>query len=473
MKQEYEIGGWVKCIAEAKKNKELSYNQFKLGEYYQIKSLEFDLVVTIEGYKLTTESNSAYDKECEWVGMEKPTEKKNFLLKPWEAGAIQKFPIGTKFICQHDKQTVHEVKEHTFHTSEDHLIKFNNCGGYVMFAREWAKKVENKEEKWEPKAGEYAIMMHDYGDAKRGMTVELLKPQGTTCWYVNFTGQTCTHAPYITYMRKALSHEIPQEKTETMYTPQIGDWVLLSATADGWGASKEDARNQTVQITRINDNHMWFKPKVGREVSTRITEIVRKVDGPGTPVNAMDEILAEAKRRFPAGTKFVPQDMHGEVYTVSSEERYYEGMTSNVILTKTNEGVGGQYLCYNGEWAKPVGTDSTTKDDMLAKAARVFPKGTKYVGLRDAQIYTSEGYVDCTMSNGKPASIWVGTDYVYRDGKWADVVTKSYSGIVMDMAELRPTSPVIYSRTTDGVERLPSEIIVKKKEKVGRRLMIS
>ena len=58
MKQEYKTGGWVKCIAEAKTCKSDSYNQFKIGEYQQIKSLEFDLVVTMEDYKLTTESNS-------------------------------------------------------------------------------------------------------------------------------------------------------------------------------------------------------------------------------------------------------------------------------------------------------------------------------------------------------------------------------------------------------------------------------
>jgi hypothetical protein len=68
------VGGWIRCIAEAKTNKSLYYNQFKVGEYYQVKSQNSQYVETTEGLKLNFVKSTDYDIECEWVGMTKPTE---------------------------------------------------------------------------------------------------------------------------------------------------------------------------------------------------------------------------------------------------------------------------------------------------------------------------------------------------------------------------------------------------------------
>ena len=69
----------------------------------------------------------------------------------------------------------------------------------------------------------------------------------------------------------------------------------------------------------------------------------------------------------------------------------------------------------------------TTPEELLEKAKREYPIGTEYIGLRDNEPYTarlSPSWVPkgCNDYFG----IQVGTDYVYRDGKWAEIVIPEY-----------------------------------------------
>ena len=91
----YKIGGWVKCIAQARSNKSASMNQFKVGEYYQIEDIAHSGYIDVRGgYRLSTRDDGRnYGIECEWVGMEKPVEKK---YGKEIREAKRRFPIGTK-----------------------------------------------------------------------------------------------------------------------------------------------------------------------------------------------------------------------------------------------------------------------------------------------------------------------------------------------------------------------------------------
>jgi hypothetical protein len=76
--------GWVRCIAEAIKQRDASYNQFKVGEYYQVDKVYDHCVCTKEGFKLihtvATSEKIPYSLECEWVGMEKPPVEATYFI---------------------------------------------------------------------------------------------------------------------------------------------------------------------------------------------------------------------------------------------------------------------------------------------------------------------------------------------------------------------------------------------------------
>ena len=66
----------------------------------------------------------------------------------------------------------------------------------------------------------------------------------------------------------------------------------------------------------------------------------------------------------------------------------------------------------------------TTPEELLEKAKRDYPIGTEYIGLRDNEPYiarTSPSWVPNRYN--EYYGIQVGTDYVYMEGKWADIVT--------------------------------------------------
>lgn len=66
----------------------------------------------------------------------------------------------------------------------------------------------------------------------------------------------------------------------------------------------------------------------------------------------------------------------------------------------------------------------TTPEELLEKAKRDYPIGTKYIGLRDNEPYTARTSPSWVPSGRDDYfGIHVGTDYVYREGKWADIVT--------------------------------------------------
>ncbi len=416
MKQEYKIGGWVRCIAEAKSHKDLPHNKFKLGKYYQIKNICGDNIETIDGFILCTKYSTIYNIECEWVGMEKPStytsERSGNPTKPWEAEAIRRFPIGTKFKCDARNLTA-VVTEHTFNTSHDHIIKFNNCEGYVMYCGKWATKIEEpkekeegKEEEWIPQVGDWVEIlqckpgqnwsreMNDYVgrilqiEAKNTSDSFTLKDGGGWDWNYKKNphfkksrigkaisistvgGEVKKEEPKeeslvggwvrmnrqyrgykvgefaqihdknsllfenlydietkdggpptrvfvgpedeATYVGKSIPIQQKEEKSTPTY--KVGDTVLLSDTAYGWGALPEEANGKIVEILEIDGKYVKFINSDRKRGTTILQEIVKKVSPiiTGTPGDMrkkhnVEKLPSEiiVKRKEKVGKKFI------------------------------------------------------------------------------------------------------------------------------------------------------------------------
>lgn len=60
-----------------------------------------------------------------------------------------------------------------------------------------------------------------------------------------------------------------------------------------------------------------------------------------------------------------------------------------------------------------------TEEELLAEAKRIYPVGTKYIGL----MYRSLEIADQNPVFIKPSGVEVGIDYVFRDGKWAKIIS--------------------------------------------------
>lgn len=94
----------------------------------------------------------------------------------------------------------------------------------------------------------------------------------------------------------ACGHSAIQEE----WTPKIGDWVLLSNNAYGWGACKEDSNNLIVFINKIDyddvseeKGRIYFKNKKGITVTTVGKEVVRKALPHEIPPVTFDELKEE------------------------------------------------------------------------------------------------------------------------------------------------------------------------------------
>lgn len=150
-----------------------------------------------------------------------------------------------------------------------------------------------KTEKWVPKAGEYAVMTEKYGGAKVGEVVKILERQtDLECHYVeNLNGEGCG-APFWACMRPATPEEIPYTQSEKSFLVEV-----LKRYPKG--TKYKGLRDENVQIsqgiiTLLTDE----KAAVGFDYVYK--------DGRWADVieEKQEDLLEEAKRRFPVGTRY-------------------------------------------------------------------------------------------------------------------------------------------------------------------------
>lgn len=160
-----------------------------------------------------------------------------------------------------------------------------------------------------------------------------------------------------------------------------------------------------------------------------------------------EEILLEAKRRFPIGTKYYPAHISKASF-IEPDANFIVGQDQSFILDhhslnvdlqnpdkgyysrERNGHAYNQVLFHNGEWARILNKPSsnyvmTKEEKLLAEAISKYPIGTKYIPLTDlGKTYSSVDIATVVRTpNGNSDLIEGGPGYLYANGIWAELVT--------------------------------------------------
>ena len=160
-----------------------------------------------------------------------------------------------------------------------------------------------------------------------------------------------------------------------------------------------------------------------------------------------EEILLEAKKRFPIGTKYYPAHISKASF-IEPDANFIVGQDQSFILdhhslsvdlqnpdkgyySKDRNGQAyNQVLFHQGDWArilsKPSNNQVMTKTEaLLAEAISKYPIGTQYIPLKDSgRSYSIDDTAEVVRTpNGNSDCIEGGPGYLYVRGKWAEIVT--------------------------------------------------
>jgi hypothetical protein len=157
------------------------------------------------------------------------------------------------------------------------------------------------------------------------------------------------------------------------------------------------------------------------------------------------ELLEEAKRRYPVGTRFIPAHL-GDIddYCIITDDTVLELMYDNVVAKVNGQpwlpkeehypkyGSEHNYnrnVYCDGKWAKVVG--SLSHQDLLNEAYRRYPIGTKYISAADGKetdVYkVDEQSFRINITGLDIVQVFgeFGKGCLYYNGKWAEIVQES------------------------------------------------
>lgn len=179
------------------------------------------------------------------------------------------------------------------------------------------------------------------------------------------------------------TYKIPEVMKEEY---KVGDWVLTSGYADGWGSSPKAVNNKILRVTKIDlgdDSEyggIYYFDKertVGAEIVRKATpEEIYAVGGypeqkEEPKKDNTEDLLEEAKRRFPIGTKFIACNTQTECIVTTGNFRINDTGGINEFgddgeYKTTNYAYHCVYST-NGKWAEVIPTPepSVKKDDLL------------------------------------------------------------------------------------------------------------
>lgn len=220
---------------------------------------------------------------------------------------------------------------------------------------------------------------------------------------------------------------------------KLGDKVWLNASSR-WANSfshKKDSANPTHcygTISSVHSDSYDIKWSNGENNGCYQDEdLLPHGDAvPAKPDSEVD-LLAEAKRRYPIGTKFRSFEKPDTVRIVTLWHDAHSiiwKLQDGGKTVRSENGIGDNLGCSNpaiyknGQWAEIV-SDSSLTDDILAEAKRRFPIGTKYIPLSAIGIpHDTARSVERgpKFTNEAKTRIDCGLGYCYANGKWAEVV---------------------------------------------------
>lgn len=379
MKQEYIVGGWVKMTK--------TYYSAKKGDVLQILSnhhKDFVSVKCKDGSTVEVNKHTySPNPECEWVGMENPTE-------------------------------------------------------------------------WIPKVGDW-VFTTQYGAG----VFKILEIKGERIY-----NQPGGWVDDVSKMRPATPEEIPQqkiknvettykvgEKKEEEWVPKAGDWVEILRGRSNWNNSMDQYVGRVVQLLPYERNKFHIEED-GKTWSWEYKDgHFKKASAPlVTKKDPTVELLEEANRRYKIGDVVLSAYSGAKDTVKYSPKREPGGNISS----------GGMfYLYYNGKWAEHL----KKKEDLLAEAIRRYPIGTRYDngygGIAEVEKQTFTMHGDCVAGEG-------GKGFLYRPQLgWAKIVT------AISEKECEQLGEKIRDVMGGVIEKLPSEIIVKKEKKKRKELIFS
>lgn len=241
------------------------------------------------------------------------------------------------------------------------------------------------------------------------------------------------------------SEYLKQNQKEEQWIPQVGDYVITKGYSDSY-----DGR--ILKITKIDSNRYCYfevfdKGYYDKNHNFGKESILRKAFPHEIPTQELskEDLLAEAKRRFPIGTKFIDADFGDEVevmkndHTVVTKDKKIQS-----IIVHTTRGKKGK-LTYNdvykeGTWAEIVKEPKITeKSDNFLLPEKWYCKRTKenskILNTWNNEKYDS--YAFCEKGEGCMFSDknYIGVDPTYY-GEYKEITFEQFKKYVLNKSEV-------------------------------------
>lgn len=128
---------------------------------------------------------------------------------------------------------------------------------------------------------------------------------------------------------------------------EVGDWILTTNNAHGWGARREDVCNKILQITKIDLEDLT--PFGGRISFDKIITVGKEIERKAlpheipnnSPVNQPikeEDLLSIAKLKYPIGTKYFCAVLGNSTtyYEITKEDEFKLGANNKGVYTYRN-----------------------------------------------------------------------------------------------------------------------------------------
>lgn len=219
------------------------------------------------------------------------------------------------------------------------------------------------------------------------------------------------------HCRKALPHEIPPNQSTTEEY-QIGDWVVSLKDVDTY--RKKGDVFQIVKFGSTRDMIYYVEGTWGYDSTFRRALPHEIPNISATPIKEMsdDDLLAEANRRYPIGTKVICN--LGSFHNSKFERVGKLYMDDGYISAN-----GEPFVYFNGEWAEIVEDPKTpSMEEIQAECKRRFPIGCTFKNTRGIE-YTLKKDLDTysIMSGNIWAHRGAGCLYCPSEGGYAQLVS--------------------------------------------------
>lgn len=227
---------------------------------------------------------------------------------------------------------------------------------------------------------------------------------------------------------------------------EIGEWVIASIDTHKYVGQYDGKDSYGIKlknwmhVDRIDydegSNGGTFRELLRKAEKHEIPKFYRK--------DKKEDLIEEAKRRYPIGTKFISVEDGDMIRTVSpygsNKTVEWKVITwrsdSNAIyalngINTKGGGCSNPIIYWNGNWAKIVDEKEDSYNNLLTEAARRYPLGTKYMALdQDGNTCSPKREIAEKESIRPPRFIGekedyrieVGFGYVYVKGKWAEII---------------------------------------------------